>query len=260
MSADSIWLAPTLPRLEVVAVGRRTAFAWGERWLRPVRLRFWIAYWDPAPGAALLSAGRTWPLLPDRLVLIPPDTPFQRRVSAPFDHWWCHFLVHGPGQPPAGIQQLAVDAACRNRLDALWHDLDAGANPGSAARLAAFLLDRLAQLAWTAPPSLGDARLDRLLAGLAAEGWPALGNAALAARLGMHPKAMCRRFAQVVGVPPQDWLRQRRIERAAELLSTGHGVAEAAEATGFADRYHFTRVFRRTRGLGPGTYRRLAGR
>jgi transcriptional regulator GlxA family with amidase domain len=37
-------------------------------------------------------------------------------------------------------------------------------------------------------------------------------------------------------------------------------VEQIAEATGFWDRYHFSRVFKQVRGMGPAEFRRAAGR
>ena len=66
-----------------------------------------------------------------------------------------------------------------------------------------------------------------------------------------------RAFRQLYGIPPHQWLLQRRIERAMQLLrDPAIGLADVAMACGFADQSHFTRVFTRMLGAGPGAWRR----
>jgi AraC family transcriptional regulator len=56
---------------------------------------------------------------------------------------------------------------------------------------------------------------------------------------------------------PHQWLQQRRIDKAKQLLRADTmALAEVAAACGFADQSHFTRVFTRTLGIGPGHWRR----
>ena len=66
-----------------------------------------------------------------------------------------------------------------------------------------------------------------------------------------------RAFRQTTGMPPHQWLTKHRVERAKALLSLGSlELAEIAEACGFADQSHFTRVFSRCEGVTPGRWRR----
>lgn len=66
-------------------------------------------------------------------------------------------------------------------------------------------------------------------------------------------------FRSATGVTPHRYLRQARVERAAELLrTTGLSVLEVAEAVGFRGQSHFSAVFGVERGLTPTAYRRAA--
>lgn len=67
-----------------------------------------------------------------------------------------------------------------------------------------------------------------------------------------------RAFRISAGLPPYRWFLHRRIERAKNLLlDTSHGLTEIALACGFADQSHFVRLFHRTMGTSPGTWRRM---
>jgi AraC family transcriptional regulator len=66
-----------------------------------------------------------------------------------------------------------------------------------------------------------------------------------------------RAFKQSVGVTPYQWLVQRRVERAQELmLESEHPLADIALASGFSDQSHFTRVFSGMVKVSPARWRR----
>jgi len=66
-----------------------------------------------------------------------------------------------------------------------------------------------------------------------------------------------RAFRQSIGLSPHQWLLQRRIDRARELLrDRSLSLADAAIACGFANQAHFTKVFTRLAGASPGRWRR----
>ncbi len=65
-----------------------------------------------------------------------------------------------------------------------------------------------------------------------------------------------RRFAEVVGQSPADYVQSRRIERIERLLlATEMTVGEIAELTGFADGNYLAKAFRRVRGVAPLQFR-----
>jgi AraC family transcriptional regulator len=66
-----------------------------------------------------------------------------------------------------------------------------------------------------------------------------------------------RAFKQSVGVTPYQWLVQRRVERAQELmLDSEYPLADIALASGFSDQSHFTRVFSGLVKISPARWRR----
>lgn len=84
--------------------------------------------------------------------------------------------------------------------------------------------------------------------------------ASLAQRVGVHPVTLARAFRRWSGRTVGEYIRQLRVEHAAEALRTSpRTLAEIALDAGFADQSHFSNVFRREFGLSPSEYRRLAG-
>jgi len=82
--------------------------------------------------------------------------------------------------------------------------------------------------------------------------------AAIAAACGLTPLYFVKAFRITVGMTPNRWMLQRRIERSKGLMrTTTLSLAEIATACGFAGQSHFTRSFLRSVGATPGEWRRL---
>jgi AraC-like DNA-binding protein len=77
----------------------------------------------------------------------------------------------------------------------------------------------------------------------------------LARMLSCSPFYLSRQFTQTGGTTMQQFLRQVRMERAAELLRTGKcNVTEAALEVGYNSLSHFSSTFHETFGCCPGLY------
>ncbi len=75
---------------------------------------------------------------------------------------------------------------------------------------------------------------------------------ALALVAGCSPHYLSRTFTQIEGVPLSLWLRRVRMDRAADLLSTGRcNVSEAALEVGYRSLSHFSRAFAEEKGVAP---------
>lgn len=73
--------------------------------------------------------------------------------------------------------------------------------------------------------------------------------------VGCSPYYLSRQFSDATGLTIQQFLRQARLEQAAEFLREGkHNVTEAALAVGYSSLSHFTMAFREAFGCCPGLY------
>ena len=78
---------------------------------------------------------------------------------------------------------------------------------------------------------------------------------AMAALCHVDKAYLCRLFARFHDESPHAFLQRLRIDLAAErLLASDDTVKAVSEACGFADPFHFSRVFRRLKGVPPARY------
>jgi len=119
--------------------------------------------------------------------------------------------------------------------------------------------------AWLAeqrvPPSwlkaLSDARIGPALALMHENPGHSWTVGRLAASIGMSRSPFTARFTRLVGTPPQAYLTQLRMQRAARLLREhARGLGEIARAVGYESEAAFNRAFKRHHGSTPGRYRR----
>ena len=82
-------------------------------------------------------------------------------------------------------------------------------------------------------------------------------NNVIAGKLSMSTNAFLRLFRESVGTSPQLYSRTKRIEKACILLHYSDlDIKQIASETGFCDRFHFSRVFKKLRKVGPSEFRR----
>jgi transcriptional regulator GlxA family with amidase domain len=82
-------------------------------------------------------------------------------------------------------------------------------------------------------------------------------NADMAAAVGLSQSHFLKAFKQSLGITPQAYVAQRRVQHAKHLmLSTDEPLAQIALACGLADQAHFSTYFRRVTGATPAQWRR----
>lgn len=232
----------------------------------------WRLYANDEDGAELgLADGRAVALAPGRIWLLPAGLSFTCRATGQVGHLWVHFdptglspggiceLERSPIALPTDAAQVQACAALRDAaLDPAADDIELrclakGLTYLAFARWWRSLLPALrARLLLAASdPGLAPA-LRRIENDMAAP----LYNQSLARSCRLSPSTFVRRFHAATGVPPAQYILDRRIAFAAEQLLLGReGIAEIAAAAGFSDRYYFSRVFAKRMRCSPAAYR-----
>ena len=222
---------------------------------------YWRLYWNDRPGAYLRLGEERITLGPDVLIILPPNVVFSSVNRRCAHQLYVHFQVLAPFLHPTG---RPVVLPMEPALTALKEEVVAAAQDedGPDWRLS-LTAQALANLAFSRAVGSAtrvvafDPRISRAMADMDEALGAQLKTATLARQAGLSADAFIRLFKSQAGQTPQDCLRRKRVEKACLMLHYSEDSIEAiAEATGFCDRYHFTRVFKRIQGVGPAHFRR----
>ena len=82
----------------------------------------------------------------------------------------------------------------------------------------------------------------------------------LANRIYVSPEHFCRTFKKYTGISVWDFIKKVRIDKAQTLLlNTNLSICKVAEAVGYYDEKHFSKLFKEKLGISPSKYRKFNG-
>lgn len=134
-------------------------------------------------------------------------------------------------------------------------------SPRQYGALAVFLAELMEQPELCAPfhrpaPEYADWKLNSLLARMDAAAPELLPIQTLAEEMQMSEKYFIQYFRKQIGITPGQYMNRLRMEYAAQLLTdTSLPLEAAAQKLGYADRYSFSKAFRKYYGEAPGAFR-----
>ncbi len=221
---------------------------------------YWRWYYNDAPGACIIVENKRIPIEPGLVLLIPPHTVFASHCEGTLGHLHMHFTLGlDRAVTPGRIFQHAPTDAEQAMIRRLIQTIKK--QPKEDPLLASFLAQAVVNPALAAVPadywdgSEPDKRMTQALLRLR-EDAPNVDNDALAREAGMNTSAFVRKFRQAIGHTPHQYRLRLRIEQACEWLR-GETLTmdQIAEAAGFCDRFHFSRVFKQVVGMSPAKFR-----
>ena len=237
------------PDAEIFLFGRgRVNFSWKFTRKEP----FWFLYYNAEPGAILNFGDRELRPGGDEIVLIPPYTLFTSSCESPFEHIYVNFTV---GRPYSQVLPgpLVFPRSVCGTLDRLLQT-----ETPSPAAVYAFLFSALAAIPeerFASRQKPVDDRIQLAMSLLNA----GCGNVEICRRIGMSQSNFLRAFRQAIGLSPQHYAMELRMEKARCRLGTGSlPIAAIAAECGFSDRYAFSKAFRNYAGISPARYRTLS--
>lgn len=223
---------------------------------------YWRFYWNATPGGVLLVQNQVLKLNPDVFTIIPGNMLFSTVAEQPFEQFFIHFNLHDQLKiDPLALIQIPVDEAT---LDDIHRAIACMEDPSRIVlynlltfRILSSALLRLPEVKFQLPPPL-DPRITETMERINRDLSCHYTNEDLAQVLRMSRNAFVRLFSQEAGEPPQIYARRKRMELACELLHYSDlSIEEVAEQCGFADRYHFSKVFQRTQRATPVAFRKI---
>ncbi len=234
----------------------------GTEWcMNGVRSPFWRLYYNMGRGNHVRVQGERIELGPERIVLLPAGLEFDSVGLVSVWHFWIHFAT----EPSFAFHVdepiiLKSDDDLRYEVGKATEAHHGAGHAKHAQRVyhtcAALLHHCIAQIE-IRPQTAYPPTLNRILLYIRDNPAADLSNATLAIQAGMSREGFIRWFTAQTGTSPGRTVTLSRIEHGGQLLAlTDQSIDAIAEASGFANRYYFTRVFSRHKGCGPAEFRR----
>lgn len=235
---------------------------------------FWRLYVNSRDGAWLeLADGRRYDLAGGKAHLVPAWVRFSCHNHQRLDHLFVHFdLVGLPGVVIRQVFASPVMLGASRLFQPMVNDLrrcpwQSGHDPFDVLCQVQALLHLAIHHAWRqmTPDQLAACHaflqsshpMGVVLRHIEEHLDHPLRNVELARLCHFSRDHFARCFAQQVGQTPAQYIRERRVARAAQLLLfSAESIDQIAQRTGFPDRFYFTRVFTRLIGISPAAYRR----
>lgn len=251
---------------------------------------FWRFYWNMNEGGLVFYEKKVM-LNPDRIILIPPNTPFSTDIigdsyvssmNSMLEGGWIrnkemesnslqngfilHFFIHfNLGYPfdnlTPGIYFFSITKEQRLIIQRITDILKHGVSDfdfNESLDLYNLILSSISFLSsnlWH-HQSIEPKILD-IMSYMNRNLRKNLTNEILASTIRMSTNSFARLFKQQTGNSPQKYLTKTRIENACNLLHhSSLSINEIADHCGFSDRYYFTKVFTSSILLPPAQYRK----
>ncbi len=254
---------------------------------------YWRIYWNTTPGGFISFKGKSFELLPGKIFLISPNTPFSTYIDYPsteevdyrleggrvegddaeeklyaqgvIRHLFLHFNIGMPYDfvsPNIFVFDITTDI--KYKIDKITtylrieHERFNFHTTLIIHSLISELLSLIPEKQWS--PFSVNSRIQNVLHHIEINLNKNLSNDVLALKSDLATNAFTRLFRNEIGVSPQQFVKKRRIDHACMLLNhTDITIDEVASKTGFADRYHFSRIFKSITGYSPARYKKGFG-
>ncbi len=260
---------------------------------RDLSYPYWRIYHNGRPGAYMIHNDKEIALSPDKLYMIAPNTGYATRIgdhaipenSYHFEgsrlgrgqplkgklkedgipHLFIHFNIGVPyDNVSPGIFEFNLTSSLVKKLDTITGHLDVDFTRFNFYTVLAIhslisdLLSSIPENNWDLITK--DYRILQVLGYVENNLNGQLSNQILATHSRLATNAFNRLFTAEAGISPQRYVKKKRIDRACALLHhSDYSIDQVAHETGFADRYHFSKIFKSVIGLSPARYRREFG-
>lgn len=223
---------------------------------------FWRMYLNGNSGHEIIFAKERIPLEPDEFLLVPAHTIFET-FSGP--HTAKHLCLHFTINPQLVFSapkplRAKVTPASQEMASRLEEAISKKAPDITYChQLCLALLHFLFAPIFASQPPEPAERMEvlRVLRTIETNPTAYAHPDEMARAAGMSIRSFNRHFRESAGKSPAVFLKETRLQEAArQLAATDQSIDAIATNLGFADRYHFSRLFRSFTGLPPASFRR----
>lgn len=216
---------------------------------------FWVLWYNFSPGNACISGNSQYELTPDNIILIPPNTVYSGVFRKQVAHFYIWFKTAGgfeyperkvlniPAQPFFEKLHQAPHFTPKTKL--LLFNL-----------LSSILLDIPDEFFCSEQFKIKSRTIEKAINIIALHRGK-INNAQIARELNISPVRFSHLFKNEMGISPQRYCLQIKMAVADQFLHLGWSIEDVATACGFADRYHFSKEFKKYQGISPGKWQKL---
>jgi len=218
---------------------------------------FWRFYWNLTPGAQIVFAEGKIELTPDVVVLIPPNFSYASEASCKFSQLYMHFEWDTGFNIRTPFVRSSLDAMRQLADISQWFEADdCFFSLRMYSILYKYLADIVCEIRQTAK---SDSRIIHAINLM--NNNLNISNPEVAEALHMSNDNFQRLFKLETGSTPHQYRIARRMERAqAMLMETELTIEQIAVATGYTNRYQFSKAFMEFFKVAPVQYRGKIGR
>ena len=248
---------------------------------------FWRLYWNRNKGGQLIHREDIFEMDPNFLYIIPPFTSFSsqftknhvyskgihvsgRHLTDHFDeedcgekliHFFAHFNLGAPFDAVyTGILKIELTSYLKDRVLYLTKRLKIENTDFKLTfnlKLQAFIKEALTNIGPELWKTINiDSRVLKIIRYVEMNIEKKLSNPDMADIVNMASNSFARLFKEEMNITLHSFIQNRKIAKACELFEhTDQTIEDVAFNLGFADRYHFSRVFKSVTGLTPASYK-----
>lgn len=214
----------------------------------------WLLHYVRSGKGIFVREGKQYSVSSGEIFIIPPylETFYRADEEDPWDYIWIGFTTNDPlpeafSRPvlscPEGGRIFEEMAQCRNY------------DGGKSAFLSSCLWKLVGFLLELGKPKTD--YVDKALSCIHSEYATGITVGEIARRLNLDRSYFSTIFTQRVGMPPRDYLKEYRLNKAVELMVVhGEKPSTAALSVGYDDLFHFSKSFKQHFGLSPREYLR----
>ena len=257
----ALYQLPLQPPIEILCCH----YAQLKTWDYPdLTAPYWRWYWVDRPGAIITLGGKRFKLVPEQVVLIPPNIHFAARNRNELGFLYIHFFVKATYRQPVPepvVLSLACDQTRQIRdFVSRVRELEGEEVSPLLSLPMAFVtlaLSRTKKEFWTT--SFHDSRVAGAIKLIESAYPSSVPNRKLSKVAGMNTNAFIRMFRRVTSQTPRQYLQGMRMKDASSLLHHSKLTIDViAEKTGFNDRQHLNLMFQKRFRITPAQFRKNA--
>jgi len=265
-------------------------FWWLKNWeSQDMSFPYWRLYWNKSIGGIISFAGKTIEMDPGQVIMIPPYTAFSSRLRENTSvsgynlegarieedtnetdlvregavlHLFIHFNL---GMPYDFIAPelfcFDVSADMRADLEDLTNSVKNNNEELSVHsslliyKIIILTVSYISKEYWNL--ATNDQRMLNVLREIENHISEELTNKKLSEVANMAVNSFARVFKEEIGMPPQEFVRERRVQKTSILLHhSNKSIDEIASLSGFCDRFHLARVFKAVTSYSPAQFRK----